>query len=106
MAFEATGKISTAVVAVRTDASLEIAAVAGKRLRLLGGLLVAGAAGCTFAIYSELTAISGVMVLGANANMNSNLSEMGYCDTAVGQRLRIVASAGALNGVIRYQEIN
>lgn len=106
---EATGLVKSAPFDLAAAGNL-VAAVAGKRIRLLGAVLIAGAAGATFAVQTKPagagTNLIPPVTMAANAYMVWNLGGIGWTETAVGQALYCNLSAGALKGVIRYQEIH
>jgi len=104
---QASGKVSRVVVAWTAATQTVKAAVTGKRLRVLGGLLFAGAAGGTiqFTYSTSDTAISGVMTIGNNGKLFDRIEPAGYCEGAAGEPLRAIVT-GAFNGVLLIQEID
>jgi hypothetical protein len=101
----ATGNVS-ALVAAKTVPSGQLGT--GFRIRLLGGLLVAGAAGATIKFQSDngttQTDLTGGIVLGANGSLPIQPADIGYLETKEGEALTLVCT-GAVNGILRYQYI-
>lgn len=87
--------------------SLDLAAaVTAKSHVLLGGILVAGAAGASFKFQSGAsTDLTGTMLLAANGVCVLPTVPDGYLNSAAGEKLNLVVSAGALNGVVTVQTI-
>ena len=104
--FAATGPISRVVV---TSSSVSCGgATTGKRWRVIGGLLVAGAAGATLLFNtssSTPTALTGTIVLGNNAPLILPESPVGYIESNTGEALLLAVSSGAVNGTVVVQEV-
>lgn len=102
--FEATGPVKTAAVAA-VDADTLVAAVSGKRLRVISYVLSLTAAGAV-KLQSNTTDITGAISAGANAPFAASYNPAGHCDTAQGEALKIdVTGGGTVNGHITYQEV-
>jgi hypothetical protein len=83
-----------------------VAALTGKRIRILTMALSAGAAGATWQFNTGGgDAITGVHVLAANGVFTVNSSGLGLGETSTGGALELAVTSGALNGSITYQEV-
>lgn len=106
--FGATGATERIVVAWAA-ATIDVkAAVAGKRIRVLGGLALAGAAGGTIKFQSHGagdTDLSGAITVGVNGALFDRVEEAGYLETAKGEGLRVVVT-GNFNGALLLQTID
>lgn len=82
-----------------------------RQIRVLGGLVFAGASGGTIKFVSHGaetdTDLTGAMVLGANAKLFDRVEAAGHCETKKGEGLRVVVSgsSGAFTGVLLIQVI-
>lgn len=83
---------------------------AGKRWRLLGGALLAGGAGATFTITSssgvDAVPVIGPVTLAANGQFILNTSDIGYGDGALGMKLHLSVTSGAVYGSLILQLID
>lgn len=100
----ATGPIAYAKIAA-TGTHAVAAAVSGKKRRLIALAAFAGAAGCTFYLASGSTALTGTMTIGANGAVSWPGCATGYIETAAGEALNVVVTAGALNGAAVVQSV-
>lgn len=111
-------------VAASGDTTL-VAAVAGRRIALLGAALSAGAAGATLKFQSDPSAVTttssttsttgttpapatdltGARTVGANGEVNYNLQGIPHFVTNIGEALNLILSAGEINGSLVYQVI-
>lgn len=102
------GDVKSIPVAAAADVAALVPAVAGQRIRVLGGILVAGAAGAAVKFISVGTEadtdLTGTLVIAANGELPIQPTGLGYFETIVGEPLKL-ACTGALNGVLRYQYI-
>ena len=95
------------VDAAQTDASL-VAAVVGKKIRVLSLHLLVGADATVLLESGGSTALTGVVPLTAAAQEWANLEpEHGVCETAAGEALTVtnVGVGGTLDGVLSYVEV-
>ena len=82
-----------------------VAAVAGKRIRLLGGWIIT-AAGGTLQFFSNSTALMGQQTYGAEGGLlevpvvNGSQPPLGLVQTAAGEALKVTTSA-PYNGVLK-----
>ena len=78
-----------------------------KKIRLLGGLVFAGASASTVKFQSHAgadTDLSGVITVAANGVLLQRIDEAGQLETVAGEGLRVVVT-GAFNGVITLQYV-
>ena len=102
----ATGPISYVVVNSGVADNELKALVADRKWRLIGGFLVAGAAGATFVFDSNNVAVSGIMILGNNGVfVIPPGAGFGYLEGTDSQNLALDVTAGALDGSLVLQEI-
>ena len=102
---EANGAVRFAKVDVNSlgDNTI-IAAVAGKKLRLLGVVLVAAGI-VTVKIKSDSTDLTGPMDMAANGTLESHTA-WGLLETSAGEALVLnLSSAAEVAGCLQYQEI-
>lgn len=93
-----------AVNAANGDNSI-VAAVAGKKIRVLSGLLVAGAiASVRFESAAGGTALTGVMVCVASSVLPFPFNPLGHFQTVAGEALSLEATAD-VDGWITYIEV-
>jgi hypothetical protein len=99
--------VSRVVVAWTAGTETIKAAVTGKRIRILGGLVFGGASGGTvqFTYSTGDTALTGVMTIGNDGKLFDRVEPAGYCEGAAGEPLRAIVT-GAFNGVLLIQEID
>lgn len=105
--FAATGGQKYAVIAATTtgDNTL-VAAVTGKKIRVLGLFMVASAAlSARFEAGAGGTALTGVMPLAQNQMFSLPLNEAGWFETTAAALLNLELSAGECHGAIIYQEV-
>lgn len=103
---DATGPVKRAVIAATTtgDNTL-VAAVTGKRIRVLSVVMsVSGALSARFESGAGVTALTGVMPLAANTVLQLDHNPLGWFETAAGALLNLELSANACHGFIVYQE--
>lgn len=110
MVTEATGPIKFAAVTFSAGADL-VAAVAGKRIRLLSLFITAETAAGTITLNSVLgettTGLTGAMRVAANGQISLPFSPVGHVQTVVGGKLSVAhSSAGACAGCLVYQLID
>lgn len=93
---------TTALVAFANPAAagsnVLIAAVAGKKIRVLGLMAVAAAAN-SIKLQSAAADITGLFALAANGQLSLSFNEHGWCETVAGDALNINLSAAAAVGV-------
>lgn len=85
-----------------------VAAVAGKRIRVLALVLVASGGANNVRLESGAggTALTGVMNLAANDQLVLQFNGAGWCETAVGALLNLELSAAtAVAGLLDYVEV-
>ena len=85
-----------------------VAAVAGKKIRVLSMNLAGSAADGTATFYSATTAISGLIPVDIDAiqPMMGLVSEHGIMETAAGEALQVLTDANMdLDGMISYVEV-
>lgn len=81
-----------------------VAAVTGKKIRVLAFLLVAaGAVSARFESDADGTALTGVMSLAANAVVEASHNPAGWFETAAGELLNLeLSGAVSVDGVLVY----
>ena len=99
-----------AVIAAATlgDNTL-VAAVTGKKIRVMSVVLVAsgGANSVRFESAAGGTALTGVMDLASDGQLILPYHPSGWCETVAGQLLNLELSAGtAVAGVLSYVEVS
>ena len=83
-----------------------IAAVTGKKLRVLAYVLVVtGAATARFESATAGTALTGQMSLAANGGIAAPFNPAGWFETVAGELLNLELSANGADGHLIYQEI-
>jgi hypothetical protein len=83
-----------------------VAAVTGKRIRVLALAMVAGASATNATFLSNSTTISPLFANGANGGAVLPVNEHGWFETAEGEALKITTSSGATTGVlVTYLEV-
>lgn len=85
-----------------------VAAVTGKRIRVMSFVGVATAA-ATVAFQSGAggTALTGTMALAANGQINLPYNPSGHCETAAGALLNLsMGVTGPVTGVLTYKEVD
>lgn len=93
------------VAASQTDASL-IAAVASKRIRVLGLVVDTAGTATTSVFQSDATAISGVFNQAISETVVLPTSPLGYFQTAAGEALKVTTGAGSTTDyTIVYVEV-
>jgi len=101
-------KVKYAVISQVVAAKGEqIAAVSGKKIRVIGGILnMTGAAG-TMEFFSATTAITGVMQLLKDTALPLPESACGYFETAAGENLAltVTTTSAVVTGVLAYIEV-
>ena len=101
--------IKTAVLAAAENGTREVvAAVAGKSIRVVGGIILASGALQNMTWKSATTAITGAMDLELGIPLVLPFCEVGYFHTAVAEALNVVltdVASGGISGVIRYVEL-
>lgn len=83
-----------------------VAAVSGKKHRLISCALVAGSSGATFIIESDTTELCGIVILGNNGTFILPQADMGWLETVENKDLDINVTAGELDGCIVTQAVN
>lgn len=87
-------------------ATEQIAAVAGKKLRVIAMYLVAGGTATNVTINSASSAITPLLALAANGSFVLPFSEAGWFETVAGEALTVTTGAGATTGGhILYVEV-
>lgn len=81
-----------------------VAAVAGKKIRVLGFVLVsAGTVTARFESAADGTALTGQMTLAVNTVVSSGYNALGWFETVAGQLLNLELSAAvSVDGVLTY----
>lgn len=85
-----------------------VAAVAGKKIRVIAALLVASGGAITVRFESAAggTALSGLMNLGADGQLPLPENGFGWFETVAGELLNLELSAAtSVDGVLVYEEI-
>lgn len=83
-----------------------VAAVVGKKIRVLAYVLVVtGAATARWESGAGGTALSGQMSLAANGGVSAPFNPAGWFETAAGSLLNLELSANGADGHVVYQEI-
>lgn len=84
-----------------------VAAVTGKRIRVLSLFLVAtGAVTVRFESAADGTALSGQMAIAANGSLVLPYNEAGWLQTVAGELLNLELSGGVqVSGALTYQEV-
>lgn len=94
------------VAASQTDSSL-VAAVTGKRIRVLSFRVMTGATATNVTFNSASTAISETFACGANGGIASPWSPTGHFMTASGEALTVTTGSGSTTGIgVVYDLIN
>ena len=94
-----------AVVNAASGDNSIVAAVTGKKIRVLSGLLVAGAIGnVRFESAAGGTALTGVMVCVASSVLPFPFNPLGHFETVAGQALSLEATAD-VDGWVTYIEV-
>ena len=107
MSLRSLGEVQSVAISGSTATLVE--PVAGKRVRVLGYVAVAGAEGATFLFETDdgTTAtppdLTGAIVLAAGGVVVAPVDGNGWFETADGEGLGLVVSAGAVNGHLTYQ---
>jgi hypothetical protein len=85
-----------------------VAAVTGKKIRVLSFFLVAaGAVTVRFESGASGTALTGVMSLAANGGLSCPLNELGYFETAAGVLLNLeLGGVVQVSGHLTYIEVD
>lgn len=86
-----------------------VAAVAGKKIRVIAALLVASGGAITVRFESAAggTALSGLMNLGADGQLPLPENGFGWFETVAGELLNLELSAAtSVDGVLVYEEID
>lgn len=103
--FEATGSVLHAAIDAGTGDTL-VAAVTGKRIRVISYVLGLSAAG-TYQLQSDTTDITGAVGVGANAPIAAPYNPAGHCETAKAEALKItITGGGNAVGHLTYQLVN
>lgn len=104
---ESTGPVKFAAFDLSSDGNI-VAAVAGKKIRLLGGVFIGGGSGGTFTLEGKpaagnATTLMPAMVLGNNVAQVLPVTGVGYLETRQSEALYANLSAGAVKGMVAYQ---
>ena len=104
-------KFAKANIAASTTDGALVSAVAGKKLRVVGFRVMAGATATNVTFNSKPggagTAISETMACGANGGQHGAFSPVGHFQTAAGEGLTVTTGAGSTVGVgVVYIEVN
>jgi hypothetical protein len=96
------GVVTYVSVSVTGSADL-VAAVTGKRIRVIGLSLVASAS-MTFKLQSDSsTDLTGAMTMSTGVPINWKPSQLGYTQTNVGEKLAcVITGAGTIAGTLTY----
>jgi hypothetical protein len=100
-----TDAVFVAVAAATLDNNTLVAAVTGKKIRVLALTLVAsgGANNVRLESAASGTALSGVMNIAANGQLTLPYNDAGWCETVVSQLLNLELSAAtAVGGMLVY----
>lgn len=84
-----------------------VAAVSGKKIRVLSVFLVAaGAVNARFESDADGTALSGQMNLTTNSGFSLGYNPLGWFETAEGELLNLeLSSAVSVDGALTYEEV-
>lgn len=105
-ATEGVGPIKRAIISAASADNTLVAAVTGKKIRVLEFHLVASAAlAARFESAAAGTALTGVMSLAANAILHAPWCPAGHFETVVSELLNLELSTSACYGWLIYQEI-
>jgi hypothetical protein len=100
-------KRATASIAASTTGGTLVAAVPGKRLRIVSMVMVSGGTATSVTILGNTTALSPPLPMGVNSVMALPVSEHGWFETAVGEGLKVTTGTGATTGIaVTYIELN
>lgn len=107
MVYEATGALQHAVIDAAAGDTELVAAVTGKRIRVLSfSLVAADALTARFESGAGGTALTGIMDLAANQEIgHGHFHPGGHFETAAGEALSLELSAGTADGYLTYQLI-
>jgi len=102
------GQLSVAISHNTNGDNELVAAVAGKKIRVLSCMMIAsGIVSARFESSAGGTALTGRMPLIANSGFTANYNSAGWFETAAGQALNLeLTDAIAVNGVLNYDLIN
>lgn len=84
--------------ATNSGATAVVAAEAGRRIRVLGMIVVSTTAN-SIKLQSDTTDITGLFPLAANGGFTLPFNEHGWCETASGEALNINMSAATSTGL-------
>lgn len=83
-----------------------VAAVAGKKIRVMSAVFVAGATATDLTFNSAATAISALFANAANGGTTLPFSPAGWFETATGEALTVTTGAGSTTGIqVVYIEV-
>lgn len=86
------------IAASQTDSSL-VAAVTGKKIRVISFRIMTGATATNVTFNSASTAISETFQCGSNGGISSAWSPTGHFETVAGEALTVTTGAGSTTGV-------
>lgn len=83
-----------------------VAAVTGKKIRVLAAVFVAGGTATALTFNSASAAISPLFANGVNGGAALPFSEAGWFETVAGEALTVTTGAGSTTGIlVRYIEV-
>ena len=103
-----TGTKRAAVSAITTGDNTLVAAVTGRKIRLMAAVLepTGGNATIRFEDGAGGTALTGQMVIGTNSEFLLPYNPVGWLETSAATLLNLeVTSAGSVSGFIVYEEV-
>ena len=102
------GQLSVAVDHATSGNNEIVAAVTGKKIRVLSMLMIAaGTVNARFESGADGTALTGQMPLVANSGFSATYNSNGWFETAAGESLNLELSAAiSVDGVLNYDLIN
>lgn len=86
-------------VAAGTTSGVVVAAVAGKKIRVLALALVCGGTATTIVFQSDAAAISATFAQGINGVLALPYNPVGWFETVEGEALKVTTGAGATTGI-------
>lgn len=100
-------KRAIANVSASTTGGTIVAAVPGKRIRVVSMAMVSGGTATSVTILGNTTALSPAIPMGVNGVFVLPFSEHGWLETAVGEGLKVTTGTGSTTGIaVTYLELN
>lgn len=98
--------MATAIVNVGAATQSLVSALPGRRIRVLGFTITAGAAAATAVFQSAANAISGIYNLPINGNITEEApNSRGLFETLPGEALQITGTGGPTQGTVVFTTI-